>query len=171
MTFPWKAIWVVHALKRVSFFACSASWGRILTANNLMRRGYQLTGWYCMCRRDGETINHPLIHCDMAVGLWNFVFWKFGIIWVLPGCVLDLFFGWYNGLGKFHSKIWNMVPLCLLWTLWREQNSHIFENSEHTDSQLQELFSNTLYEWVIAWGYSRFNSVTSLHTSSYISTL
>jgi hypothetical protein len=28
---------------------------------------------------------------------------------VLPGCVLDLFLGWYNGLGKVHSKIWNMV--------------------------------------------------------------
>ena len=139
-----------------------------------MRRVYQLAGWCCMCR-DGETINNLLIHCDMAVGLWSFVFWKFGIIWVLSGCVLDLFFGWYNGLGKVHSKIWNMVPLCLLWTLGREWNSRIFENSECMDSQLQELFSNTLYDWAIAWGYSRFDSVTSfldsLHISSYISAL
>jgi hypothetical protein len=93
----------------------------------------------------------------------------------MSGCVLDLFFGWYNGLGKVHSKIWNMVPLCLLWTLWRERNSRIFENSERTESQLQELFPNTLYDWAIAWGYSRFDYVISfldsLHTSSYISTL
>ena len=115
--FPWKAIWGVHAPKRVSFFAWSASWGRILTADNLMLRGYHLVGWCCMCRWDGETINHLLIHCEMAGGLWSFVFRKFGILWVLPGCVRDLFFGWYNGLGKIHSKIWNMVPLCLLWTL------------------------------------------------------
>jgi hypothetical protein len=173
VTFPWKAIWGVHAPKRVSFFAWSAAWGRILTADNLMRRGYQLAGWCCMCRQDGETINHLLIHCAKAAGLWSFVFRKFGIIWVLPGCVLDLFLGWYNGLGKVHSKIWNMVPLCLLWTLWRERNGRTFENSERTDSQVQELFSNTLYDWAITWGYSRCDSVLSfldsLHSSSYIS--
>uniref|UniRef100_A0A2N9ECT1 Reverse transcriptase zinc-binding domain-containing protein n=1 Tax=Fagus sylvatica TaxID=28930 RepID=A0A2N9ECT1_FAGSY len=148
---------------------------RILTADNLMRRGYQLAGWCCMCRRDGETINHLLIHCELAYGLWSFVFWKFGTLWVLSGCVLDLFFGWYNGLGKLHSKVWNMVPPYLLWTLWRERNSRIFENTERMDSQLQELFSNTLYDWATAWGYSRSDSVTSfldsLHISSYISTL
>uniref|UniRef100_A0A2N9GID8 OBG-type G domain-containing protein n=1 Tax=Fagus sylvatica TaxID=28930 RepID=A0A2N9GID8_FAGSY len=67
VTFPWKAIWGVHAPRRVAFFAWTASWGRILTADNLMRRGYQLAGW-----------------------CWG---------------VLDLFFGWYNGLGKHHSKV------------------------------------------------------------------
>jgi hypothetical protein len=173
--FPWKAIWGVHAPRRVFFFAWSASWGRILTADNLMRRGYHLAGWCCMCRRDGETTNHLLIHCEVASGLWSFVFRKFGILWVLPGCVRDLFFGWYNGLGKLHSKIWNMVPLCLLWTLWRERNSRIFENSERTKSQLLELFSNTLYDWAVAWGYSRCDSVISfldsLHTSTFISSL
>jgi hypothetical protein len=116
VTFPWNAIWGVHAPTRVSFFAWSASWGRILTTDNLMRRGYQLAGWCCMCRRDGETISYLLLHCEMIFGLWSFVFRKFGILWVLPGCVLDLFFGWYNGLGKIPSPIWNMVPPCLLWT-------------------------------------------------------
>jgi hypothetical protein len=175
VTFPWKAIWGVHAPRRVAFFAWSASWGRILTTDILMRRGYQLAGWCCMCRRDGETINHLLIHCDLAFGLWSFVFQIFGIFWVLPGGVLDLFFGWYNGLGKFHSKVWNMVPPCILWTLWRERNSRIFENTERSASQLQELLSNTLYEWAKAWGYSRSDSVTSFldsfHTSSYSSLL
>jgi hypothetical protein len=172
VTFPWKAIWGVHAPKRVSFFVWSAVWGRILTVDNLMRRGYQLAGWCCMCQRDGETINHLLIHCDKAVGLWSFVFQKFGITWVLSGCVLDLLFGWYNGLGKVQSKIWNMVPLCLLWTLWCERNNRTFENSDRTDSQMQELFSNTLYDWAIAWGYSRCGSVISFLDSlhpSYIS--
>ena len=112
-----------------------------------MRRGYQLAGWCCMCRRDAETINHLLIHCDLAFGLWSFVFRIFGIFWVLPGGVLDLFFDWYNGLGNLHLKVWNMVPPCILWTLWRERNSRIFGNTERSASQLQELFSNTLYDW------------------------
>ena len=68
-----------------------------------------------------------------------------------------------------------MVPSCILWILWRERNSRIFENLERSVSQLQELFSNTLYDWAKAWGYSRSVSVTSfldsLHTSSFISHL
>ena len=175
VTFPWKAIWGVHAPRRVDFFAWSTSWGRILTADNLMRQGYQLAGWCCMCRRDGETINHLLLHCDMAFGLWSFVLQTFVICWVLPRGVLDVFFGWYNGLGKLHLKVWNMVPPCILWILWRKRNSRIFENTERTASQLQELFSNTLYGWAKTWGYSRSDSVTSflisLHISSYISHL
>ena len=49
VTFPWKAIWGVHVLRRVSFFAWSATWGRILIADNLMRRGYhQQDGAVCV---------------------------------------------------------------------------------------------------------------------------
>uniref|UniRef100_A0A2N9F7K2 Reverse transcriptase zinc-binding domain-containing protein n=1 Tax=Fagus sylvatica TaxID=28930 RepID=A0A2N9F7K2_FAGSY len=47
--FPWKAIWRVKAPRRVSFFVWSAAWGKILTCDNLMRRGYSMAGWCCMC--------------------------------------------------------------------------------------------------------------------------
>ena len=55
MQFPWKSIWGVKAPKRVSFFVWTAAWGRILTCDNLMRRGYSMAGWYCMCCCSGET--------------------------------------------------------------------------------------------------------------------
>ena len=41
--FPWKA----KAPRRVSFFVWSAAWGKILTCDNLMRRGYSMAGWCC----------------------------------------------------------------------------------------------------------------------------
>jgi hypothetical protein len=48
--FPWKSNWGVKAPRRVSFFVWIASWGKILTCDNLMRRGYNIVGWCCMCR-------------------------------------------------------------------------------------------------------------------------
>ena len=166
--FPWKAIWGVHAPWRVSFLASSATWGRILTADNLMRRGFQLAGWCCMCQNDGETISHLLLHCLVAYGFWSFVFQRFGILWVLPGSVSDLFFGWHNWLGKHYSQVWNLVPSCLIWTLCWERNNHIFENTERTESQLFELFSITLYDWATVWGYSSSLSVLSFLYSLHI---
>jgi hypothetical protein len=76
--FPWKAIWGVHTPRRVSFFVWSATWGRILTIDNLMRIGFQLVSWCCMCRCAGETISHLLVHCPVVYGLWSFVFEDLG---------------------------------------------------------------------------------------------
>jgi hypothetical protein len=67
--FPWKAIWKAKAPRRVSFFVWSAAWGKILTCDNLMRRGYSMARWCCMCRVNGESVNHLLIHCRFASDL------------------------------------------------------------------------------------------------------
>ena len=78
--FPWRAIWRVKAPRRVSFFLWSAAWGKILTCDNLMRRGFAMAGWCCMCRSVGETRPHLLIHCVMASDLWHLVLRSFGVL-------------------------------------------------------------------------------------------
>jgi hypothetical protein len=65
--------------------------------------------------------------------LWSSGFRSFDIEWVLSERVLELLFGWHNGLGKFSSDIWNLVPLCLMWTLWRECNRHTFEDAAKSE--------------------------------------
>uniref|UniRef100_A0A2N9J2H5 Reverse transcriptase domain-containing protein n=1 Tax=Fagus sylvatica TaxID=28930 RepID=A0A2N9J2H5_FAGSY len=40
--FPWKSIWAMKAPPRVAFFIWIAAWGRILTYDNLMRKGYTM---------------------------------------------------------------------------------------------------------------------------------
>jgi hypothetical protein len=62
----------------------------------------------------------------------------------------------------------NMVPLCLIWTLWRERNRRIFENVEHTDAQLHEFFASMLYEWTTAWGFTNSTSILSFLDSLHI---
>ena len=74
----------VKAPRRVCFFIWIAAWGKILTCDNSMRKGYVLAGWYCMCRCCGETMDHLLLHCQVARTVWNFIFRSFGISWVLP---------------------------------------------------------------------------------------
>ena len=46
----------------------------------------------------------------------------FGIHWVTLRKVMDVMFGRRNWVGKHTSAIWNMVPLCLMWTIWRGRN-------------------------------------------------
>ena len=81
-----------------------------------------------MCRCKEETVDHLLLHYPQEFRLQSFAFRSFGIQWVLPGRVVDLLFGWHNWFRKHSSDIWNLVPLCLMWTVWRERNRLTFED-------------------------------------------
>uniref|UniRef100_A0A2N9GXU6 Reverse transcriptase domain-containing protein n=1 Tax=Fagus sylvatica TaxID=28930 RepID=A0A2N9GXU6_FAGSY len=168
--FPWKSIWRVKAPPRVAFFVWTATWGRILTCDNLMRRGYTMAGWCCMCCCDGETVDHLLLHCSAVQKLWNYVFLTFRVHWVLPRKVADLLFGWHNWFGKHHSHIWNLIPLCLMWTVWRERNLRTFEDLSTSPDQLLGTFVTSLFDWSRIWGFTTAVTVTefvdSWHSAS-----
>jgi hypothetical protein len=70
---------------------------------------------------------------------------------VFPNNIADLLFGWFNCFGKQKSSIWNLVPHCLMWTVWRERNSRVFENEDHSKSKLSELFFGLLFDWARIW--------------------
>ena len=44
------------------FFVCTMAWGKILTCEDLFKRGYTIEGWCCICRCSKETVYHILIH-------------------------------------------------------------------------------------------------------------
>jgi len=117
-SFPWKGIWRVKAPKRVEFFVWTAALGKILTHDNLRRRGIVVVEWCVMCKKHGESVDHLLLHCDVARVVWSFFYRLFGVEWVMPSSVLDLLTGWGTVLGRGPGfRIWKQVPLCVLWGL------------------------------------------------------
>jgi hypothetical protein len=41
-----------------------------------------------------------------------------------------------------------------MWTVWRERNSCIFEDKDHSKTKLTELFFGTLFDWARVWGFT-----------------
>lgn len=73
---PWKSIWCTKVPKRVSFFLWSATCGKILTIDNLIKRGLWLVNWCCMCHCSGEIVDHLLIQCEIVYALLSvYDFW------------------------------------------------------------------------------------------------
>ena len=62
--------------------------------DNLRCRCIILVNWCCMCKTDGESVDHLLIHSPYAKELWDMVFAMFGVHWVMPRRVIDLFACW-----------------------------------------------------------------------------
>jgi hypothetical protein len=78
-SFPWKSIWRTKAPSKVAFFVWSASLGKILTLDNLRRRQVIMVNRCCLCKLDGVSVDHLLLHCEVAHPLWNTILSRFGL--------------------------------------------------------------------------------------------
>ena len=56
---------------KMGIFSWEAAWGKILTLDNLKRRGMAFANRCFLCEEDEETIDHLLIHCKSAKMLWD----------------------------------------------------------------------------------------------------
>ena len=132
----------------------TAAHDQILTLDNLILRGHTLANRCCMYCCYEESVDHLLISCPVTHSLWMYMLRLFGIDWVMPSSVADLFFCWYHWLGKHNSNIWNFVLGCLKWTIWTERNQCSFENTRKFLAQLLDLCHRTFFDWSRCWGLS-----------------
>ena len=123
---------------------------KILTSENLIKIGFSMVSRCCMS--------------SMAFKLWSFIFRMFGVQWVYQ----RRFLIYYLGGNVVDPDIWNLTPLCLMQTIWREQNRHIFEDMDFTSSQIQASFINSLYKWSFISGLTNNNFIHSFKESAHM---
>jgi hypothetical protein len=70
---------------------------KILTLDNLQKMNVVVIEWCCMCKKSGESIEHLLLHCEVARELWSYILNLFGVDWIMPRQVIDLLkkLGWF----------------------------------------------------------------------------
>ena len=129
----------------------TAALGKILTTDNLRKKRIIIVDWCCMCKGGGEAVNHLLLHCEVARALWNEVFQRMDLAWVMPESVVDILACWTFIRGGHQIKeIWKMIPICIMWCLWQERNERTFEDKERSMEELKIFFFRTLCTWAIA---------------------
>jgi hypothetical protein len=82
----WKSIWWIKVPFREVFFASSAALRKILTMDNLRKWHVIVVNYCCLCKRDEESMDHLLLHCEVSCALWSVM----GLSWVMLRLV-DLF--------------------------------------------------------------------------------
>ncbi len=147
----------------MAFFVWAAALGCILTMYNLRRRRVIVLDWCCMCKKNGESISHLFLHCSAAREIWNFIFSIFGIQWMMPCGIIELLANWGSSCSSMRvRKLWEMIPLCLFWCIWRERNCRNFEGEEKNLMELKGMVLCTLMDWSNATGVGSFFSVLDL---------
>ena len=97
--FPWKSIWKQKISSRVAFFVWIVAFGKCLTIDNLRKRKVCILDWCYMCKYNNETVDHLFLHCSVALELWDMIFGLFGVCWVMPMSVVELFACWQGQFG------------------------------------------------------------------------
>jgi hypothetical protein len=104
-----------------------------------------------MCKRNGESIDPILLHCDVTSAIWSVLFNRFGMSWVMPRRVIDLYDCWWSSGRPRSAAVWKMVPTCLFWCLWKEINNRNFEDRESSMGDIFSVLFETLYLWTAAY--------------------
>jgi hypothetical protein len=148
---------------RVAFFAWLVTLGKILTLDNLRKKHIILVDRCCMCKRNGESVDHLLLHCDVAYALWSTLFTCVSMSWVMPRRVIDLFACWWTSGRPRSATIWKMVATCLFWCVWKERNNMCFEDFDRSLEDILTSFFHILYLWIVA-----FMSLLSLNFDDFL---
>jgi hypothetical protein len=143
-------MWRTQAPLRAAFFAWSAALGKILTVDNLRKRHIIIVDKCCLCKRDGESVDHLLIHCDVVSTLWNAIFNRFGMPWVMPRRVIDLFACWWKWKAKECCDLEDGANLHFLVCL-EGKKLRCFEDVESSMEDILALFFHMLYLWSMAF--------------------
>ncbi|KAL5549263.1 hypothetical protein UlMin_004494 [Ulmus minor] len=128
-------------------FAWLVFHGKLNTCDRVQRKNPQMNlfpNMCAMCKKDAETADHLFLHCMTARYLWVKVLGEVGLYWVDPatvkGIMLDRTLGF--GRNKMAQTLWNCMVFSLLWNIWMERNSRIFEDKE---SVLEDIYEKAKF--------------------------
>ena len=160
-------IWNPYVPTKVSFFAWEARWGKVLTTQQLKKRGYQLARRCPFCREEEEGLDHILIHCPLIWDLWVNLILVLGVSWSCPFAVKDLIHSWGQIPVKKNVKnLWWAAPLTIFWETWKERNRIVFEEEAFSFNRLKCCISSSLLYWATIIPNVDISMVTYL-TSGY----
>jgi hypothetical protein len=91
MTKFWEVYEASYAfsIKLISYLSKKKNWKSSIS--HLKKRLVIVVIWCYLCKRNGESVDHLVLHCEVSCATWNEIFSRIGLSWVMPRRVVDLF--------------------------------------------------------------------------------
>ena len=130
----WRNRWYTNDLPKVNTLCWMLVQGKILTAENLAKKGIQGPSQCVLCKNDGETSGNVFQICPFSHSVWLHDLGKIGYTKVIPSTWEDMFTRWkcrYTRPLQTRSVLswfWTGLTKYLCWQIWLIRNKAIFKN-------------------------------------------
>jgi ribonuclease HI len=130
----WSKIWNKALWPKVSTFLWLIIHNRILTWDNLRKRGFIGPSICVLCQCQEETKEHLFNGCHYSQSVWDQGAQIMRRSNQNRGSIRDTIENWdsitYNN--PILNYIWQLLPGFILWQIWKERNKRIFHSKEST---------------------------------------
>ncbi|XP_028118586.1 uncharacterized protein LOC114316135 [Camellia sinensis] len=145
-------VWNNCAPPKVKFFGWLAWLGKLKTSSYLQRIGIldEAANVSCsFCQNEVESVNHILLFCPFVWLLWSQIMKWWGVQWVMPNSVEGLLQWWsFCKMKKLEKVMWKVVPMAVLWSIWKHRNDCIFNGAQPNLEDLCEVVKVRIALWV-----------------------
>ena len=90
----WAKAWILGLTPKINIFFWLLLQDKILTLDNLAKRGQILPNRCSLSRQDLEFVNHLFIHCPFSYKVWSHLTTDLDCIWCPPVSIQDFFCQW-----------------------------------------------------------------------------
>jgi len=148
----WKKNWEGKWWPKATIFSWLASRGRILTWDNIQKRGMYGPSMCSLCIKENETQEHLLNKCPYARCLWEEIRVLFGKTKRDPDNIRNTLIQWgkWNFQRKVARRIWNLAVGFVIWSIWRERNRRIFRDKSCQESRIWDEICRSIKETVLS---------------------
>jgi exonuclease III len=127
----WGKIWQPFIWPKISFFLWLTAQNRILTWDNLMKKGFTGPSRCTLCMQSEETMEHLLNTCQYSQQIWDWGAQTMRRSQRNRSSIRETLANWdavsfYNPILQ---RIWQLLPGFILWAIWKERNKRIFNSS------------------------------------------
>ncbi|KAG8086542.1 hypothetical protein GUJ93_ZPchr0010g7976 [Zizania palustris] len=146
MSLEKNVIWDLKVPLKVKVFLWLASRNKILTKDNLLKKGWKGGSKQCFFCGSDETVQHLFLECVVAKFIWRVISMCFNI-----GPFVTLEHMWHDWFGRLRRDSRHVVGVGLaavIWSIWRCRNDicfrHIFPNDPLS-------LINVICYWISSW--------------------
>jgi len=146
----WKEVWDNPHWMKFKLFKWLVLQGKILTWDNLRKRGFVVPSRCHLCGQQEETTNHLLNKCSFTIILWHWVVDVFKQTDTNVNDIISTLINWmkFFSENEIITSAWALTPRFLIWNVWKERNNRIFKDKASPVSSILKLILKQLKEAV-----------------------
>lgn len=143
------SIWGIKALHRVMVFVWLMLRRRILTVDNLVRRGWHLPNRCCLCKRAEETMDHLFRDCNYTLALRAIII-SFSRT---AGCIHFQNNSYWQAILNSRYKEIKRLQIVICFVTWKERCRRIFSDQQKPPTILAMEITSEYNSWFPGTGH------------------